>query len=221
MASSFPKLEEAYNHLNWIKGENITKSEINATANYVQQLIQETIIDHQPKPSKKEFNIWDYVDDNEMRPVLNGVYHNPDRKTAVATDAHILVEDSESFNIELVDTKDEDGYQRKRPNEYEKFTIDINEIAALCTKFKTWCKLEKYALKYARNIMCVYKIQNTYFKIQNLYKFLKATNGEVNIKAHNQAAIYISETRRALIMPVLVEPKQLQHIDGMLILDVN
>ena len=243
MASNFKKLEEAYDRLNWLKDQDFNKKEIITIVNHVQGLIQETIVDHTPKP-KGKFDLWEYVANDKLRPVLNGIYHDPINKAAIATDAHVLVVDRASFDENLVDKeKGDEMWKGKRPvdkygkfidgrfpsyencipkktEEFEKFMLDMDEIASLITKHKTWLKLNGYGK--SRYIpTCIYKIKDSYFEIHLLYKFLKATSGEINVSAPNKPGVFWSEERKALVMPMYYEPNKTKEIDGMLLVNVD
>ena len=234
MASNFKKLEEAYDRLNWLKDQDFNKQEIITLVNHVQGLIQETIVDHTPKP-KGKFDLWEYVANDEYRPVLNGIYHDPINKVAAATDAHILVVDSTLFDDNLFRCKrpvDKYGkfidgrfpnYEKcipEKTDEHEKFMLDMDEIASLITKHKAWLKLNGYSK--SRHVpTCIYKVKESYFEIHLLYKFLKATEGEINVSAPNKPGVFWSEKRKALIMPMYHEPDKTKEIDGMLLVNVD
>lgn len=247
MASNYKKLEEAYEQLGWLKQrpDDYSKEEIIALVKHVQNLIQETIIDHTPKP-KGKFDLWEYVANDNLRPVLNGIYHDPINKEAAATDAHVLVVDSALFDENLVDkeeNKDDKLFRCKRPvdrygkfidgrfpnyekcipektEEFEKFMLDMDEIASLITKHKAWLKLNGYGKsRYAPT--CIYKVKDSYFEIHLLYKFLKATNGEINVSTPNKPGVFWSEERKALVMPMYHEPDKTKEIDGMLLVNVD
>lgn len=244
MASNYKKLEEAYEQLGWLKARpnDYSAEEIVTLVKHVQTLIQETIVDHTPKP-KGKFDLWEYVANDELRPVLNGIYHDPINKVAAATDAHVLVVDRASFDENLVDKeKGDEMWKGKRPvdkygkfidgrfpsyekvfpeniDEYEKFVIDIDEIASLVTQHKAWCKLNGYA-RYRHTPTCIYRIKDTYFEIHLLHSFLKATGGQISVISPDKAGVYFSDERKALIMPILYEPKRIKEIDGMLLQDV-
>ncbi len=246
MATSFKKLEEAYDKLKWLKETDFNKEEIKSLVNEIQRLIEETIIDHTPKP-KGKFDLWEYVANDELRPVLNGIYHDPIHKVAAATDAHVLVVDSASFDESHVDKReDQEGdsiFRCKRPvdkygkfidghfpnyekcipektDEHEKFMLDMDEIASLITKHKAWLKLNGYGKsRYAPT--CIYKVKDSYFEIHLLYKFLKATEGEINVSAPNKPGVFWSEKRKALIMPMYHEPDKTKKIDGMLLVNID
>ena len=199
------------------------------------------MIDNEPKP-KNKFNLWEYTANDELRPALNGVFHDPVHKVAVATNAHILVADSASFDEKSVD-KNSVNWSGMRPVDkygnfipakfpnyarileksdgYESFTIEIDEIAALIAKHKAWLKTNGYTSKSEYVPQCVYKIKDTYFDIYLLHKFLKATNGNIEVNTQNDKGIYLSETRSAIMMPIFVSEPKLQKIDGMLLTGVD
>lgn len=243
MASNYKKLEEAYEQLGWLKARpsDYSAEEIVTLVKHVQTLIQETIVDHTPKP-KGKFDLWEYVAHDEYRPVLGGIFHDPINKVAAATDAHVLVVDSASFDENLVD-KEDSNWKGKRPvdkygkfidgrfpnyekcipektDEHKKFMVDIDEINSLIAKHKAWCKLNGYSRsRYVPT--CLYKVDNSYFEIHLLHKFLKASGGEINVSTPEKAGVFWSEERKALVMPMYYEPDKTKEIDGMLLVNVD
>ena len=78
--TNFQKLQDAYTRVGWIKENTFRdEDELSHVAEYIQKLIAEFIVDNEPK-KKGTFNIWDYVANDDRRPVMNGVFH--DRRRA-------------------------------------------------------------------------------------------------------------------------------------------
>lgn len=61
----------------------------NASAGRAISLIYEFIIDNEPV-KKKGLSVWDFVSDDVLRPNMQTVFHDNERKVAVSTDAHVL-----------------------------------------------------------------------------------------------------------------------------------
>lgn len=90
--TSIDKLSEVYNALRDPENAKITNQQ---AAEMIQQVIRAEAI----TPAKAgKFNIYNYVADDEMRPAMNGVFH--DRGNKVASDAHILIVLKEDYPAE-------------------------------------------------------------------------------------------------------------------------
>ena len=90
--TSIDKLSEVYNAL---------RDPENATINNMQaaEMIQQVIRAEAMTPAKAgKFNIYNYVANDEIRPAMNGVFH--DRGNKVASDAHILIAIKEDYPAE-------------------------------------------------------------------------------------------------------------------------
>lgn len=68
---------------------NLLKVVDDVRANEAIDLIVDFLIDN-TAPSKTELRCKDFISDDKMRPTLRLIFHDNERKTAVATDAHAL-----------------------------------------------------------------------------------------------------------------------------------
>lgn len=241
MLTNIQKLQDAYRQIGWLKEHENSREETKNIVEYTQRMITEFITDNQPKP-KNKFNIWAYTANDERRPVLNGVFHDKENKMAAATDAHILIADAASYDESKTDTAIDnktwlgrrsvdkygnfiDGrypdYTKVVPEiteNYQKVTIDINEINTLIQKHKTWLRLNGYTGK-RRKPSCIYLVKNVCFNIYYLQAFLKASNGEIYITSPDKAGVFRNKNRMGILMPILYTPEKVQKIDDMLLLE--
>lgn len=57
----------------------------------IEKLLTEFLVANAPSVGKGKVDIWKFVAKDRIRPVLNGVFYNADRKEAVATNGHVLL----------------------------------------------------------------------------------------------------------------------------------
>ena len=218
------KLVEAYDYLGWMQ-ERVKDNQTNVidehTIAHVQRLIHEFMIDIEPK-KKNAFNIWDWIANDPLRPVLNGVFHDVENKMAVATNAHILVADAEYYDESKVSGEfqsfgrcmpvDKYGkhiegrfpaWQKVIPPQTEEWTlhhVDLHELDEYIKKCNTYMKLNGMTGKRAK--MAVYKVKDVWFAADYLRMFIIATEGNVYVKSHDKPAVYWGDKRKVLLMPM-------------------
>lgn len=233
--TNFQKLQDAYTKVGWIKENTFKdKDELAWAANYAQQLIAEFIVDNEPKKKKDTFNIWDYAADDNLRPVLNGVFHDKEKGYAVATDAHILVADKDLYDENLVcmsekfDGKEPvDKYGKfiegRYPNwsaviptnqgNHTKHTISLEELDAYIKKCNTYMKLNGMTGKRKKNINFNVPGTDCWFDANYMRLFLIASGGEINLSDNKHAGVYWGDKRTAIVMPLYMDKKIVKECD--------
>lgn len=227
------KLQEAYQKLGWVQDDVKCGRGVDInTLDYIKQQIHEFMVDCEPK-KKGKFDIWDYTANDPYRPVLNGVFHDKENEVAVATDAHMLVACKESFDESKVDV---DGFYigseskviTYRPiDKYGKFMdyrfpnwqavippkdgylqehVSLEDLDEYLKKCRAFVKLEGYV---KRKPIPLYKVGNVWLQAEKLRQFIVASDGEVMFKSNDRPIMYWGEKRTALLMPILVEDKDL------------
>lgn len=232
--TNFQKLQDAYTRVGWIK-ENIfkNKEELANAAEYIQRLIAEFIVDNEPK-KKGTFNIWDYVANDDLRPVMNGVFHDKENGYAVATDAHILVADKDLYDEKLTYQGTDFGGQEpvdkygkfikgRYPNwkavipvnreGYQTYHISLDDVDAYIKKCNTYMKLNGMTGKYKKSIN--YNVPGTdcWFDANFMRLFLIASGGEINLSDNKHAGVYWSDKRIAVVMPLYMDEKIVKETD--------
>lgn len=233
--TNLAKLQDAYTKIGWAqngieRGEPVSVSFLNE----IKRQIYEFIVDNEPTPKKGTFNIWDWTLDDKLRPILGGVLHDSDEKVAVATNAHLLVVDSECYDENKVDSvgyKLGDRQSFKRPIDkygnfidgrfpnwnavippkdgYVKFKVDQKQLDDYIKKCNAYLKtigLSK-SKTYGIYEIKISDEQSVFFEMNSLRLFLTATDGNIYVKNHDRVAMYWSDTRTALIMPMLLPEK--------------
>lgn len=232
--TNFQKLQDAYTRVGWIKENTFKdKDELANAAEYIQRLIAEFIVDNEPK-KKGAFNIWDYAADDDIRPVLNGVFHDKLKGYAVATDAHILVADKDLYDENLVCTSEDFGgkepvdkygkfIEGRYPNwsaviptnqgNHTKHTISLEELDAYIKKCNTYMKLNGMTGRYKKSIN--YNVPGTdcWFDANYMRLFLIASGGEINLSDNKHAGVYWGDKRIAIVMPIYVDEKAVKETD--------
>lgn len=234
--TNLAKLQDAYAKLGWAQDNIKHEGKVDKILiDEIKRLIHEFMVDNEPTPKKGTFNIWDWTLDDNARPTLGGVFHDIDEKVAVATNAHLLVVDSECYDEHKVDSvgyKFIDGKQSfKRPIDkygnfidgrfpnwkavippkdgYVKFKVDQKQLDDYIKKCNAYLKTTGLSKSKTYGIYEI-KIsdeQSVFFEMNNLKLFLTATDGYIYVKEHNRAAMYWNDTRTALIMPMLCPDK--------------
>lgn len=223
--TNLAKLRDAYAKLGWAQDNIKHEGKVDKILiDEIKRLIHEFMVDNEPTPKKGTFNIWDWIANDPLRPVLNGVLHDKENQVAVATNAHILVACAESYDESKVDSIGFDLEKMKvnRPVDkygkfidgrfpnwkavippkdgYVEYDVDMNDLSEYIKKSKAWMKLEGYTGKYATPL---YKVGPAYFAADMLHKTCIASGGKLSVKNDSSAAVYFGEQRTALIMPVL------------------
>jgi hypothetical protein len=226
------KLQQAIRQLDWMKQALECGASIGVfTIDEIKRQLHEFMVDNEPTPKKGEFNIWDWTLDDKLRPVLGGVLHDSDEKVAVATNLHLLVVDSECYDEHKADSVgyqslcsrqsfkrpiDEYGnfIDGRFPNweavippkdGYVKFKVDQKQLNDYIEKCNAYIKMNGLSKSKTYGIYEI-KIsdeQSVFFEMNNLRLFLTATDGYIYVKECDRAAMYWSDTRTALIMPML------------------
>lgn len=131
---------EAYDDAVRVKDEQKSDSDLQpkVEANSVEEMYDKMLAAHGPiahAPLKRTFDLWAYTSDDKLRPGMTGIYHNADRKEAVATDAHILVASKtdydEKFAGKVIGTNGKEIPNAVFPNytmlnTNDKVSIDVN-----------------------------------------------------------------------------------------------
>jgi hypothetical protein len=218
------KLLEAYKYLGWVHDSAKCKEQVNEnTVEYIMGLIHEFMIDNEPK-KKNAFNIWDWIANDPLRPVMNGVFHDIENKMAVATNAHILVADADCYDESKVSGEfqsfgrcmpvDKYGkhiegrfpeWQKVIPPQTDEWTlhhVDLQELNEYIKKCNTYMKLNGMTGRYTKQV--VYKVGDAWFLADYLRMFAIATDGNVYVKAHDKPAVYWGDKRKALLMPMYI-----------------
>ena len=238
--TNLQKLQDAYAKVGWIKENTFKdKEELANAAEYIQRLIAEFIVDNEPK-KKGTFNIWDYTAKDDLRPVMNGVFHDKEKGYAVATDAHILVADKDLYDATLADPveyKQSEPFLGMRPvDKYGKFidgrypnwsaviptnqgnhtkhTISLEELDAYIKKCNTYMKLNGMTGRCKKSIN--YNVPGTdcWFDANFMRLFLIASGGEINLSDKKHAGVYWGERRTAVVMPLYVDEKSVKESDN-------
>lgn len=227
------KLQEAYQKLGWVQDDVKCGRGVDInTLDYIKQQIHEFMVDCEPK-KKGKFNIWDYTENDPYRPVYGGVFHDKENEVAVATDGYLLVACKESFDESKVDVEgfrmgDESKVITYRAiDKYGKFLnyrfpnwkavippkdgylqeyVSLEELDEYLKKFRAFLKLEGYG---KRKPIPLYKVGNVWLNAEKLRKFIVASDGKVMVKSNDRPIVYWGEKRTALLMPMLVEDKDL------------
>lgn len=168
------------------------------------------IIDNESKP-KDAINLYDYIANDKLRPVMNGVYYSEEHKEAVSSDTKIVVASKvhydESKAGKIIDKygKEIEGkyprYNTVFKNEEDlgdSFTIDVNDVIKARNAFKSIIKLKKFKEKDA---LMLYKIGNGYFKIEYIIHLLKFGDS-FRVSLDNTSAYVYNENYRAMVLAV-------------------
>ena len=230
------KLQDAIRKLDWMKQALEGGASIGVfTIDEIKRQLHEFMIDNERTPKKNEFNIWDWTCNDNLRPVMNGIFHDKENKMAVATNAHMLVADADYYDESKVDSVGFDMGKSKhdRPiDKYGKFIdgrfpnwkavipqqtdewvlhhVDLQELDEYIKKCNAYLKMQGWNNKYRPR--AVYQVGDVWFNAEMFRIMLTATNGDVWVTSPSRPATYWGETRTALIMPMLVtEEKLLQE----------
>jgi len=212
--TSITKLSEVYNNLNALyNGEKIAH-DYKSLANLIQQVIRaEAMTD----AKKGKFNIFNYVAKDNLRPVMNGVFHNEGFK--VASDAHILVAIKEDYaddmegKVLLPDGSFETSqvYPKWRsvipkPDGYTAYQIDAQ-------KFYDWLTERRTAYKTINGKGCKFqtewcvKVGPAFFKAELFDRLLSAMDfcgaTELNVGSARKAAYAKTDMGICLLMPLI------------------
>lgn len=216
------KLLDAYQKLGWVQDDIKCGSGVDeSTISYIRKQIHEFLIDNEPK-KKNTFNIWDWIANDPLRPVLNGVFHDIESKMAVATNAHMLVADADYYDESKVSGEFQsfgrcmpiDKYgnhiEGRFPNwkavipqqtdEWVLHHVDLKELDAYIKKCNAYMKLNGMTGRFTKQV--VYKVGTTWFLADYLRMFAIATEGNVYVKSHDKPAVYWGDKRTALLMPM-------------------
>ena len=224
------KLQDAIRKLDWMKQALEGGASIGVfTIDEIKRLIHEFMVDNEPTPKKGTFNIWDWTCDDDLRPVMNGIFHDKENKMAVATNAHLLVADADYYDESRVDPV---GFGMGKPKHdrpinkygefidgrfpnwkavvppkdgYVKFKVDQKQLDDYIKKCNAYLKMNGLSKSRTYGIyeIKISNEQSVFFEMNNLKLFLTATDGIIYVKEPNRAAMSWSDTRTALIMPML------------------
>lgn len=227
------KLQEAYQKLGWVQDDVKCGRGVDInTLNYIKQQIHEFMVDCEPK-KKGKFNIWDFTIKDQYRPVYECVFHDKENQVAVATDAYMLVVCKESYDESKVDVEgfhigSESKVITYRPiDKYGKFMdyrfpnwkavippkegyvqdyVSLEELDKYLKKFRAFIKLEGHSKS---KLIPLYKVGDVWLHAEKLRKFIVASDGHIMIKDKSRPVVSWGEKRTVLLMPMLVEDKDL------------
>lgn len=196
------------------------------TAKEIKTLLREFIIDNTGS-SKTKFNLHNYTDPKDFHAYTRGICYDTRNKCAVATDAHILVVDTESYDPTIEERfagqLDKNGcvivdkygnvidefveypdYNRVFPTEKERaesktFQIDIDELNEHIKRNKAYIKtnIESSASQ------IIYQVGDAFYRAELLLSFLIATDGNITVIEKNNNGFFASDNRRAVLMPIV------------------
>lgn len=209
------ELQEAIRILNYTAGDICPSTTENAKEDIQNALkhIQAAIFSETPNTSRK-FDLYKFASNDEIRPVMNGVFHDQGYK--VASDCHVLVAVKEAYDEALEHhilgrTGDDiigkyPMWQSIFPQEVkgEKFEIDSEKVYELLKAVKA----EKKAAGKGGIVRRGYvKVGETFFAVESMAKlctFMDAY-GCHTLTIENRlraAGVYAPDGSKALIMPV-------------------
>ena len=229
------KLQDAIRKLDWMKQALEGGAGIGVfTIDDVKRLLHEFMIDNERTPKKNEFNIWDWTCNDDLRPVMNGIFHDKEHKMAVATNAHMLVADADYYDESKVDSVGFDMGKSKYDRPIDKYGnfidgrfpnwkvvipqqtdewvlhhVDLQELDEYIKKCNAYLKMQGLNNKYKPR--AVYQVGDTWFNAEMFRMMMTATNGDVWVKTPDRPAVYWSDKRTALLMPMLVEESKLMQ----------
>ena len=238
--TNLSKLQEAYSLLGIIEDDNSVSSMVKE----IKRHIHEFMVDNEPAPKKGEFNIWDYVANDELRPVMNGVFHDKESGVAVATDAHILVSDKASYDESNVEPNGHrlaidkygkfiDGIfprwqsvltpkETAIENGYQYHHVDVKDLDKYIKRCNAYMKINGFTGRYAKRPVFNIPNTNVWFLASWLHKFLTASGGDIFVLDNNpaRAAFYWSDERNVLLMPMLVNnPENIKYNDDLYMME--
>ena len=232
--TNLQKLQAAYTQVGWIKENTFKdKDELTNAASNIQRLIAEFMVDNEPK-KKGSFNIWDYVEKDNLHPTMHGVFHDKEEGYAVATETHVLVADKDLYDESLV-YKGTDFDGRCSVDKYGKFIdgrfpnwkavipsnqgdrtkhiISLEDIDAYIKKCNTYMKLNGMTGRCARRISFNVPGTDCWFDANILRMFLIASGGEINLSDNKHSGVYWGERRTAIVMPIYTDEKSIKEMD--------
>jgi len=200
--------------LNYEEAENVRKAAIDR--------IKAAIFMETPAP-KGKFNLYDFVSDDETRPVMCGIFHDEGFK--VASDSHVLVAIKEQYDEALEHhTIGKDGrdiigkYPRWNsviPSDasgYDGHAIDTQKVFDLVRKVKAENKLAgKYGEK-ARGIVKVGKFFFADHKLAMVCKFMDHYGvSELRTYERGAAKVVAPDGSVCIVMPMYLEAREWEH----------
>ena len=229
------KLQDAIRKLDWMKQALEGGAGIGVfTIDEIKRQLHEFMIDNERTPKKNEFNIWDWTCNDDLRPVMNGIFHDKENKMAVATNAHMLVADADYYDESKVDSVGFDMGKSKYDRPIDKYGnfidgrfpnwkvvipqqtdewvlhhVDLQELDEYIKKCNAYLKMQGLNNKYKPR--AVYQVGDTWFNAEMFRMMMTATNGDVWVKTPDRPAVYWSDKRTALLMPMLVEESKLMQ----------
>jgi hypothetical protein len=238
--TNLSKLQEAYSLLGILESDE----QVAPMIKEIKRHIHEFMVDNEPAPKKGEFNLWDFVSNDPIRPTMCGVFHDKENGMAVASDCHILVADKASYDESKVEPNgkmwpiDKYGkfieglypsWNKIIPEKdsaiekgYKQYHVDAKDVEAYIKECKAYMKLNEFVGKHAMRPVFNIPNTNSWFRADYLLKFLLASGGDVwliNGDA-SRPAIYWSDERKVLLMPVLVDNvENITYGDNLYMLD--
>ena len=217
---NFDKLKDAYADLE-VLASGLDEG-AKAYIEHIRNDIMEFMIDNEPV-KKGTVSLWDFTSHDNNRLVMTGVYHDKERKVAVATDGHVLVADKDIYDENKTDNTDKfagrmpvDKYGKfidgrypnwhdvvpEKTNEFKTFHITVKDVDEYIKKCNAFMKLNGFTGRYAEKPVYYVKEADAWFNANYLRMFLLASDGEINISDPVHAACYWGPTRTAILMPL-------------------
>lgn len=134
---NFKKIQEVYNKLSEMR-EFKKIYELSDVADFrakeCMTLIREFLVDNDKsrKVKKNDLSVWNFVDDNELRYVMQFVHYNHEDKTAIASDGHKLYVSHkdyrpihQNYDAQIVNMKGEKTTEEREYEVYDKYDKGI------------------------------------------------------------------------------------------------
>lgn len=142
---NFKKIQEVYNKLSEMREFKKTY-ELSDIADFrakeCMNLIREFLVDNDKsrKVKKNDLSVWNFVDNDPIRPVMNNVHYNHEDKVAVASDGHKLFVSHKYYRPlhKIYDTVEikKNGGKTKKEIEYEVYDKYDNGIEGRYPNYK-------------------------------------------------------------------------------------
>ena len=142
---NFKKIQEAYEKLSQMR-EFKKVYELSDIANFrakeCMNLIREFLVDNDKsrKVKKNDLSVWNFVDNDPIRPVMNNVHYNHEDKVAVASDGHKLFVSHKDYRPlhQIYDTVEikMNGKKTKKEIEYEVYDKYDNGVEGRYPNYK-------------------------------------------------------------------------------------
>lgn len=198
---------------------NVIRYNNDGSFDSVLNLLDEFIIDNEPK--QKKTSIKDFCSKDKNKLPLMGIFHDKDHKCAVATDGYILIASEDDYKEEFAG-KIIDGYGKEIEavfpryrsalpsflEGYKTYSVSSDVIREGLKRMKKYIKENKLKKP---TLYATHKESRTSFCPEMLIKFADYSRGEIMILDRSRAAIKYEEGIKLLIAP--------RYFDGGSLLD--